>query len=253
MEIQEQKRLPWHPLLAVVFAVVLYYAASFIASFILVVVFLVAGWDIDRITNELTVPPVPVQFTFYLLVEAFTVGCLVGFLKLYKVSIKAIGFVKPKLIHIGAGLAAYPLYFVVYFILVTLTAVLIPGFNAEQEQQLGFDNVTGVLPLLLTFISLVVLPPLAEELLFRGFLFSSFRSRVGFWLSAICTSFLFAIAHLQEGGSSGLLFVAALDTFVLSLFLCFLREKTGNLWAGITLHALKNFVAFLSLFILATH
>jgi membrane protease YdiL (CAAX protease family) len=30
-----------------------------------------------------------------------------------------------------------------------------------------------------------------------------------------------------------------------------LREITGNLWAGITLHAIKNGIAFFSLFILA--
>ena len=46
------------------------------------------------------------------------------------------------------------------------------------------------------------------------------------------------------------LWIGALDTFILSLFLVFLREATGNLWAGITLHATKNLVAFITLFII---
>ena len=41
-----------------------------------------------------------------------------------------------------------------------------------------------------------------------------------------------------------------LDTFILSLVLIYLREKTGGLWASITLHAFKNGVAFVALFAL---
>ena len=50
---------------------------------------------------------------------------------------------------------------------------------------------------------------------------------------------LFAVAHLPEGGAAGPLYIAALDTFVLSLVLIYLREKTGSLWASITLHAVS--------------
>jgi membrane protease YdiL (CAAX protease family) len=47
--------------------------------------------------------------------------------------------------------------------------------------------------------------------------------------------------------------VAALDTFTLSLVLCYLRQKTDSLWPGIMLHALKNGLAFMSLFLIAAH
>jgi len=55
---------------------------------------------------------------------------------------------------------------------------------------------------------------------------------------------------LPEGGAAGPLYIAALDTFILSLVLIYLREKTGSLWASITLHAVKNGVAFMALFVL---
>jgi len=60
---------------------------------------------------------------------------------------------------------------------------------------------------------------------------------------------LFGAAHLSEGGAAGPLWVGALDTAILSMVLIGLREWTGNLWAGITLHMTKNLIAFLAIFI----
>jgi membrane protease YdiL (CAAX protease family) len=61
---------------------------------------------------------------------------------------------------------------------------------------------------------------------------------------------LFAVAHLQFGSGAPLLWIAAIDTFVLSLFLIYLKDKTDSLWAPILLHMLKNFIAFMALFVL---
>ncbi len=105
-------------------------------------------------------------------------------------------------------------------------------------------------PLILTFISLVILPPLAEEIMVRGFLYSSLKKAMPVAWAVIATSAIFAAAHLPEGGAAGPLYIAALDTFVLSLVLIYLREKTGSLWSSITLHMIKNGVAFVALFIL---
>lgn len=247
-----KKRIPWHPLVAALFVVVLYFAASFLAGTILGVALVALGWGADRINDTLSSGSVPLQFSYVVLVEAVTIGFLLLFLRIHQTSIKVLGFIKPRLADIGKGLLAYPLYFVVFLILAVVLPKFIPGLDVDQEQQLGFDNVVGAWPLVLTFISLVVLPPIVEEILFRGFLFSSFRARVGFWFSTIVTSIIFAIAHLPGGGSGGPLYIAAVDTFILSVVLCYLRERTGSLWAGITLHAVKNGVAFLSLFILTT-
>ena len=72
-------------------------------------------------------------------------------------------------------------------------------------------------------------------------------------MSALATSALFATPHLFESGSGGLLWIAGLDTFVLSLVLCYLRERTGRLWAGVGVHMLKNSIAFVSLYYAAIH
>ena len=111
-----------------------------------------------------------------------------------------------------------------------------PSLEFDQKQQLGFDNVYGLLALTLTFISLVILPPMTEEIMVRGFLYSSLKKGLPVIAAVIVTSYY--LRRTPTGGrGAGPLYIAALDTFVLSLVLIYLREKTDGLWAPITLHA----------------
>ena len=87
----------------------------------------------------------------------------------------------------------------------------------------------------------------------RGFLYTGLRQWLPKVLAALVVSGLFGAAHLAEGGDGAPLWIGAIDTFTLSLVMVFLREKTGNLWAGITLHTVKNAVAFVFVFLLGLH
>jgi len=58
------------------------------------------------------------------------------------------------------------------------------------------------------------------------------------------TSLVFGLAHLEFGSGGPLVWAAAIDTFLLSIILVYLRERTGALYAGILLHMLNNFIAF---------
>jgi membrane protease YdiL (CAAX protease family) len=95
---------------------------------------------------------------------------------------------------------------------------------------------------------MVLLAPLAEELLFRGYLYGKLRKTAPVWLSVLVASVAFGLAHLWVG-SGPLQWAVAIDTFVLSLMLCALREYTGAVWAGVLLHAIKNGLAFYLLFV----
>jgi membrane protease YdiL (CAAX protease family) len=64
----------------------------------------------------------------------------------------------------------------------------------------------------------------------------------------VVTSLLFGMAHLQSGENASLIWSAALDTFVLSLILVYLRETTGALYAGVLVHSLNNLIAFIGHF-----
>lgn len=138
-----------------------------------------------------------------------------------------------------------PVGLIVYFILsaafiLTITA-LIPSFNVNQPQDTGFNAITQQYQLILAFITLVVLAPVAEEILFRGYLFGKLRKLVPLWVAILITSILFGLIH----GAWNL----AIDTFALSIVLCLLRVSTGSLWAPILLHMMKNAIAFYLLFI----
>jgi membrane protease YdiL (CAAX protease family) len=78
----------------------------------------------------------------------------------------------------------------------------------------------------------VVLAPVAEEVLFRGIIYTWIKN-LGFPQLAIWgTSLLFAIMHFNVQGIPAL--------FLLALILTLLYEKTGNLLAPIAAHSLFN-------------
>ena len=111
----------------------------------------------------------------------------------------------------------------------------------DQAQETGFTNMGGQAEYLLAFLMLVLIAPIAEELLFRGYLFGKLRKYAPLWISILITSVLFALVHFAWN--------VGLDVFALSIVLCLLRVVSGSLWPSIMLHMLKNGVAFYFLFI----
>ncbi len=186
----------------------------------------------------------PVQFAYTAIAETLAVSLVLWRLKRLKLTPAAIGLTKPKLRDVIRALLGFGVF---YILLIGVSAVLFhffPQIDTSQQQDVGFKNLVGPFDTGLALVSLVILPPLGEEVLMRGYLFSGLRSRLGFISAGLITSLLFGLAHLGEGVGGALLWTAALDTFLLSLVLVYLREKTGAIWAGIFVHALNNLVAF---------
>lgn len=247
-------RVPWNPWLGVVFMVVVYILALFLAGYIVLIGYELLHHSPRGETINLVNNSTWGQFVYVLLAEGGILGSLYLFVKkLYDSSLAIIGLKRPRWRDIGFGLLAVPAYYVLYLLAVGVVTHFVPSLNVDQQQQIGFTDVQGFLQLAATFVSLVVLPPLTEEIMFRGFLYGSLKKGAPTAVAVIATSLIFASLHLAEGGSGGPLYIAALDTFILSLVLIYLREKTGSLWASITLHSFKNFVAFTALFIFHVH
>lgn len=137
--------------------------------------------------------------------------------------------------------AGFVIYFIVTSIMILIVSQIFPGFNVNQPQNTGFNNLSAGYQYVLAFLTLVVLAPVAEETLFRGYLYGKLREYVPFWAAMLATSVLFGVAHGQWD--------LAIDTFSLSLVLCLLRESTGSIWSSILLHMIKNGIAFYLLFI----
>lgn len=143
------------------------------------------------------------------------------------------------------------LYFGATVLTVSIVHALLP-IDIQQPQQLPFSQemLTGTWQYILAFLTMVVLAPLGEEVLFRGYLYGKLRARFRLLPTIIATSLTFGLAHLWVGGSlANLQWLVAIDTAMLSVFLCLAREKTGAIWTSVGMHMLKNGLAFCLLFV----
>lgn len=238
--------ITWGPVAAVLITIGIYISSQVLGSMVLAFYAGVQGWSKEFI--EAWQEGVWPQFWYVLIVEAVSLGLLWQFLKRRKANFKTLGLIKPKLIDVAYTLLGFGIYFPILIAVTLAIKAWVPQINFDQQQQLGFTNTHGP-ELILVFISLVILPPIAEELMVRGFLYLGLKSRMKTFLAALITGLLFGAAHLQLGSGAPLLWTAAIDTFILSWVLILLREMSGGLCASIGLHMLKNMLAFLALFI----
>jgi len=111
----------------------------------------------------------------------------------------------------------------------------------EQEAVQALRIASSVFDRIALGVVTVLLAPAAEELLFRGILYPAIKQRGMPVVAIIVTSILFGVMHLNV--------VTFIPLFVLSLFQILLYEKTDNLLAPITTHALFNAVNFFLLYV----
>lgn len=200
--------------------------------------------------NSIGVPlravnPAILQTIFAALVYVLTLAVVLGvpwWVRKSRTDQKEIGLTRlPSWLDIGLAPAGFVIYLIVTAALTAVATSLIPGFDAAQTQETGFANLAYRYEYIMAFVTLVVLAPMAEEILFRGYLFGKLRKYIPAWAAILLTSALFGLVHGQWN--------VGIDVFALSLVLCTLREITGSIWAGILLHMMKNALAFYLLFI----
>ena len=86
---------------------------------------------------------------------------------------------------------------------------------------------------ILSFVSLVILAPLLEELLFRGYLLHRWSKKWGLWTGVLLSSVVFGAVHPDT-----------LAAAITGAGFAMLYLKTQTLWAPIAAHALYNFIAW---------
>ena len=237
------------PILVVFLTILVFFVSQIIAGLILVFYSQFRNSSTQASTSWIS-NSIYAQFFFVLIAEAINLLFVFYYFKKNKLDFSLIGLRKPKLSDLFYSLVIMPIYYGSYFILVVGITFFYKGLNVNQTQQIGFNSVHGPIELIFAFVALVVLPPITEEILVRGVIYSALKQKIKPYLAVILTSILFASAHLPEGGKAGLLWIGAIDTFTLSLFLIYLREKSNGLISSMVLHALKNGVAFYYLFLI---
>lgn len=92
--------------------------------------------------------------------------------------------------------------------------------------------------LVLFFLAVVIIGPVTEEIVFRGFLFRGLNaSFLGLAGTLIVTSVAWALMHVQYD------WLIIVQIFLIGLLLGWLRWASGSTLLTITLHVLANFVA----------
>lgn len=233
-----ESRLFYNPLAVIGLSLGIFAFSQVVAWFILdaglAVIGLPSGADQSAIS----------QFFYVLIVETLSVTAIVLLLKRAKLTLKKIGWgraPKPKdLKYAVLGIILF--YLSLAIISVALTAI-IPDYDNNQNQDVGFHKLISDTDKIVAFVSLVVLAPIGEETLLRGYLYSALRSKWKFLPSMLLTSLLFGAAHLATG-DGGVLWAAGVTTFIMSLFLVWARQKTGALYSSVLIHMVNNFLAF---------
>lgn len=131
-----------------------------------------------------------------------------------------------------------PLWPLIHIAWVTTTAAAL---------HMNFGNGVRLSPFLsplmlgLWFAFVVILAPVAEELLLRGETFARASAFLGPAGTIVATALLFCLAHVSiDPGAKGAL-ARPLTLLPLALTLGWLRWRTGRLWPCILLHGWSNF------------
>jgi membrane protease YdiL (CAAX protease family) len=120
--------------------------------------------------------------------------------------------------------------------------VLIGMFTGEDPSDVAHRTLEMLLDsprdvwFVVTLVSVTVVAPLVEEVLYRGILQNTFR-RLGYgpWSAVLITSGVFAVMHASVAEPH-----AVVSLMVLSLGLGWAYERTGRLGAPVVMHMLFN-------------
>lgn len=169
--------------------------------------------------------------------EAFTLGLLLaiaGFLRLRRFDLNSLGgFSKMGFFRFAVTggilvLAAYPLIFLAE----TITRRLLRGPPERQAIVDLFNTSSTLQQRILIIIFAVSLAPLAEEFIFRFFLYGVLKRYFGQAVGVVASALLFAAVHAHLPAFAPL--------FVLGSCLAVAYEWSGSILVSMTMHAIFN-------------
>lgn len=106
------------------------------------------------------------------------------------------------------------------------------GFSGDMPQMPLTDDAAV---LVLYGIVISVIPPIVEELLFRGMVLNGLR-KYGDTFAVVASALLFGLYHGN--------FVQMVFAFIAGLVMALVVVRTGSLWPSILIHFLNNFISF---------
>jgi membrane protease YdiL (CAAX protease family) len=181
-----------------------------------------------------------VQFGFWM----FVVGTILFSFLLRRMrpadlfGFERLSFLKVFLWGVGLLLAALPLIFASSAMVSSLLHL-----NSESDSQpivQLFEGITDPTKKIPIIVLAVVIAPLAEEFVFRGFLYGVTKRFAGSLPALAFTGLAFALVHLH--------LPSLLPLFLLACVLTFAYELTGSLLVPMAMHSLFNAITLVGVF-----
>lgn len=97
-----------------------------------------------------------------------------------------------------------------------------------------------LLPVSISGFLTIVLVPISEEILFRGFMYGYFRKKMGIIPGLLFQTFLFSLLHLNPFYVNT--FKMLINVFLIGLILGILYEKNGSIYPSIICHGTINYL-----------
>jgi membrane protease YdiL (CAAX protease family) len=127
-------------------------------------------------------------------------------------------------------------------ILATFINFAIFGQISGSEHTRQVETLTRYSPVFLLTVSII--GPILEEIVFRKILFGSMRHKIGFWFAALISSLIFAVMH--QDLRNLLVYV------MIGVFLCFTYQMTHRIAVNMFMHATMNAVVVLMSFAISS-
>jgi membrane protease YdiL (CAAX protease family) len=198
-----------------------------IAFYVSIIVFIAISYFVSENYPASFTADITMEILFALLIIGFSLTNIKSIIKLYRF---------PKL---------KPTVYIMVFLVPICSAFLIFYGISYIEQHLLLEEGNSYIstyfylenPLLWSIIFVAILPPIFEELAFRGYLFDQLKKITSEKITIIATAILFALVHFS--------FLSLLWIFPFGLFLGYLRKKYNTLWLCMIVHFIHNFIVIL--------
>ena len=124
-----------------------------------------------------------------------------------------------------------------WIFLMQFLATYSPTIKSSLESFIQHDKIFNANPIL-AFISVAILAPIVEEIIFRGIIFNESSKYKGGAFPIIISALLFGLAHMQP--------IQIVYAFIVGLIFGFVYSKTHSLPIVMFLHMLNNLLTLFS-------
>ena len=97
--------------------------------------------------------------------------------------------------------------------------------------------------MLLLFLSVVILAPLWEELIFRGIIYSGFSLLLPSGAAVLLSTLCWSLSHARQYNP-----IILIEIVIIGIILCLARIRSKSLRLPIIIHITNNLIAFLNLY-----